>query len=48
MGGTALKANKEDREASIALMKQRNPAVIPRNHLVENALDAAIQVIFPK
>ena len=38
-----LKANKEDREASIALMKQRNPAVIPRNHLVENALDAAIQ-----
>ena len=38
-----LKANKEDREASIALMKQRNPAVIPRNHLVEKALDAAIQ-----
>ncbi|ADU28759.1 protein adenylyltransferase SelO [Evansella cellulosilytica] len=29
--------------ASIALMKKSNPAVIPRNHLVEEALDAAVE-----
>ena len=44
-----LKANKEDREASIALMKQRNPAVIPRNHFwLKMRWMRPFRVIFPK
>ena len=31
-----------DREASQVLMKKTNPAIIPRNHKVEEALDAAV------
>lgn len=31
----------ENREASLALMQQHNPMVIPRNHLVEQALNSA-------
>jgi len=36
-----LKQNETSRDASLALMKLRNPVVIPRNHLVEQALNAA-------
>lgn len=36
-----LKQNAQPFEASLALMKDHNPAVIPRNHKVEEALDAA-------
>ncbi|MCH2233354.1 MAG: YdiU family protein [Crocinitomicaceae bacterium] len=32
---------REDKEASVALMRKNNPRVIPRNHWVENALDEA-------
>ena len=36
-----LQINSESIESSIELMKSRNPAVIPRNHKVEEALEAA-------
>ena len=36
-----LRANSEPIESSIDLMKSSNPAVIPRNHKVEEALEAA-------
>ena len=36
-----LKKNPESFEASLSLMKSVNPAVIPRNHKVEQALEAA-------
>lgn len=36
-----LKRQKESKEVSVNLMKQTNPSVIPRNHKVEEALDAA-------
>ena len=36
-----LRANSESIESSIDLMKSSNPAVIPRNHKVEEALEAA-------
>lgn len=38
-----LKRQKESKEFSVRLMKNSNPAVIPRNHRVEEALDAAVQ-----
>lgn len=34
---------KETKEATQQLMKKNNPAVIPRNHLVEEALEAAVK-----
>ena len=34
-----LRKNSESIESSIDLMKSRNPAVIPRNHKVEEALE---------
>ncbi|KAB2332299.1 YdiU family protein [Cytobacillus depressus] len=37
-----LKRQEQSKEASYELMRQRNPAVIPRNHRVEEALDAAV------
>ncbi|WP_075619149.1 protein adenylyltransferase SelO [Paenisporosarcina indica] len=37
-----LDKQKEAKEASQQLMKNSNPAVIPRNHRVEEALDAAV------
>ena len=37
----SITENSESIESSIALMKSRNPAVIPRNHKVEEALEAA-------
>ena len=36
-----LRKNSESIESSIDLMKSKNPAVIPRNHKVEEALEAA-------
>ncbi|WP_040950607.1 protein adenylyltransferase SelO [Gorillibacterium massiliense] len=39
---TRLGKQSEDWEASKALMRQKNPALIPRNHQVEEALDAAV------
>lgn len=36
-----LRRQKESRDASIELMMHSNPAVIPRNHLVEEALGGA-------
>ncbi|MGM0852897.1 MAG: protein adenylyltransferase SelO [Bacillota bacterium] len=33
----------ESKEASYELMRKRNPAVIPRNHRVEEALEAAVE-----
>ena len=36
-----LQKNSESIESSIDLMKSRNPAVIPRNHKVEEALESA-------
>lgn len=36
-----LKRQKENKVASYQLMRDSNPAVIPRNHLVESALEAA-------
>jgi uncharacterized protein YdiU (UPF0061 family) len=38
-----LKRQPESREASRRLMNTRNPAVIPRNHRVEEALAAAVE-----
>nr|WP_026263255.1 YdiU family protein [Paenibacillus sanguinis] len=40
---TRLAAQEESREASRQLMLSSNPAVIPRNHLVEEALEAAVE-----
>lgn len=37
-----LSRQKESKEASHQLMRSNNPAVIPRNHRVEEALDAAV------
>lgn len=33
----------QSRDASVQLMRSRNPAVIPRNHRVEQALEAAVE-----
>ncbi|KAB2951963.1 YdiU family protein [Heliorestis acidaminivorans] len=38
-----LSKQKESREAIEELMKKSNPAVIPRNHLVEEALQSAVK-----
>jgi serine/tyrosine/threonine adenylyltransferase len=38
-----LSRQQESKESSIQLMKNSNPAVIPRNHRVESALDAAVE-----
>ncbi|OIJ17446.1 hypothetical protein BKP37_02810 [Anaerobacillus alkalilacustris] len=38
-----LEKQQESKEASRELMQKSNPAVIPRNHRVEEALDAAVQ-----
>ena len=38
-----LSRQEESTEASHELMRRSNPAVIPRNHRVEEALDAAVQ-----
>lgn len=40
---TRREAQDESREASRQLMLSSNPAVIPRNHLVEEALEAAVE-----
>lgn len=37
-----LKRQKESKDSIYSLMKDNNPAVIPRNHRVEEALDAAV------
>jgi len=37
-----LSRQSESKDKIITLMKSRNPAVIPRNHRVEQALDAAV------
>ncbi|WP_342601317.1 YdiU family protein [Psychrobacillus sp. FSL H8-0483] len=37
-----LSRQKESKDLSIELMRNSNPAVIPRNHRVEEALDAAV------
>ncbi|MEG0296581.1 MAG: YdiU family protein [Clostridium sp.] len=38
-----LQRQDEDKEAVKKLMEQNNPVVIPRNHLVEEALEAAVK-----
>ncbi|MEL6562297.1 MAG: YdiU family protein [Bacteroidota bacterium] len=38
----AAHSRKEDELESLKLMERHNPVVIPRNHLVENALDSAV------
>ena len=38
---TRLKQNTKPVETSLCLMKNKNPSVIPRNHKVEEALEAA-------
>ncbi|HEY9059750.1 MAG TPA: YdiU family protein [Pseudobacteroides sp.] len=38
-----LESQKESREASKQLMQSNNPALIPRNHRVEEALEAAVE-----
>lgn len=38
-----LERQKESREASKQLMQSNNPALIPRNHRVEEALEAAVE-----
>lgn len=38
-----LKRQQEPKESSRQLMKSRNPAVIPRNHRVEEALEAVVK-----
>ncbi|WP_010272509.1 protein adenylyltransferase SelO [Paenibacillus senegalensis] len=38
-----LKRQQESSEKTMALMKSHNPAVIPRNHRVEEALEAAVE-----
>lgn len=39
---TRLSTQEESKTASLELMRKRNPAVIPRNHRVEEALEAAV------
>ncbi len=38
-----LKRQPDSRDASLRLMRSRNPAVVPRNHLVEEALEAVVE-----
>ena len=38
-----LKHQSEPKEAALFLMRSRNPAIIPRNHHVEEALEAAVK-----
>lgn len=38
-----LERQKESKASSQQLMKQSNPVIIPRNHLVEEAIEAAVQ-----
>ncbi|SMB79588.1 Uncharacterized conserved protein YdiU, UPF0061 family [Desulfonispora thiosulfatigenes DSM 11270] len=38
-----LDRQEESKESSYQLMKRNNPAIIPRNHRVEEALDAAVK-----
>ncbi|KYG34144.1 protein adenylyltransferase SelO [Alkalihalobacillus trypoxylicola] len=38
-----LKQQSQSKEESISLMKENNPAAIPRNHLVEEALEEAVE-----
>ncbi|MGE7978248.1 protein adenylyltransferase SelO [Psychrobacillus sp. NPDC093200] len=38
-----LEKQQESKHESIELMKQHNPTIIPRNHRVEEALDAAVE-----
>ncbi len=38
-----LNKEKRSKEARIELMKENNPAIIPRNHRVEEVLDAAVE-----
>ena len=38
-----LAENKDDQSVAINIMKQNNPAIIPRNHNVEAALEAAVK-----
>ncbi|SDJ79170.1 protein adenylyltransferase SelO [Sediminibacillus albus] len=40
---TRLSRQEESKDTAIQLMKQSNPNVIPRNHRVEEALEAAVQ-----
>jgi uncharacterized protein YdiU (UPF0061 family) len=40
---TRLENQEEGKEAALNLMRQHNPFVIPRNHLVEEALEAAVE-----
>ncbi|WPC39521.1 protein adenylyltransferase SelO [Clostridium sp. JS66] len=42
MWQTRLERQKEPKESSYELMKSSNPAIIPRNHRVEEALEAAV------
>ncbi|UUZ92727.1 hypothetical protein LJK87_46800 [Paenibacillus sp. P25] len=43
MAGETGQAKQESKDASQELMRSSNPAVIPRNHRVEEALDAAVK-----
>lgn len=38
-----LSRQQESKEDSLQLMRDSNPAVIPRNHRVEEALEAAVE-----
>ncbi|NLP30232.1 MAG: YdiU family protein [Clostridiales bacterium] len=38
-----LSRQKEDRQSSLEIMRKNNPSVIPRNHRVEAALEAAVE-----
>ena len=38
-----LERQEQSKERVVDLMKKSNPAIIPRNHLVEEALDAAVE-----
>ena len=38
-----LSKNKQDKSAALKVMKENNPAVIPRNHNVEAALNSAVK-----
>lgn len=38
-----LKRQSKPKESSLCLMRSRNPAIIPRNHRVEEALEAAVE-----
>lgn len=43
LAGEAGHSQQESKEASLDLMKRHSPAIIPRNHRVEEALDAAVE-----